>query len=88
MEMLKAQALHTVRARMAAYLLHAAGETDTFLLPETNAIIGLHVGTVREVVSRTLHTLHDTGAIDLRGRTVTLRDRDALRRIAEQGDLV
>lgn len=83
-EMLKAQALHTVRARMAAYLLHAAGETDTFVLPETNALIGLHVGTVREVVSRTLHTLHDAGAIVLRGRTVTLLDRDALRRIAEQ----
>ena len=86
MEMLKAQALHTVRARMAAYLLHASGEADTFTLPETNAVIGLHVGTVREVVSRTLHTLHDTGAIDLRGRTVTLLNRDVLRTVADQID--
>ena len=78
MEMLKAQALHTVRARISAYLLHAAGNADTFTLPETNAVIGLHVGTVREVVSRSLHTLHDIGAIDLQGRTVTILRRDLL----------
>jgi CRP-like cAMP-binding protein len=83
-EMLKAQSLHTVRARLAAYLLHAAGEDLTFPLPETNAAIGSHVGTVREVVSRTLHALEDEGAISIKGRTVTVRDRDALRRIAEQ----
>ena len=82
MEMLKAQALHTVRARIAAYLLHAAGDLDTFILPETNAGIGLHVGTVREVVSRTLHTLHDTGAIDLQGRSVTILRRDLLHQSA------
>ena len=83
MEMLKAQALHTVRARLAAYLLHAAGELNTFTLPETNASIGLHVGTVREVISRTLHTLHDEGAICLQGRTVTLLDRAQLSRLAD-----
>jgi CRP/FNR family transcriptional regulator len=82
-EMLKAQALHTVRARIAAYLLHAAGESDCFRLPETNAGIGGHVGTVREVVSRTLHALEDAGAIRLRGRAVTLLDRDLLRRIGQ-----
>ncbi len=83
MEMLKAQALHTVRARLAAYLLHAAGEADTFTLPETNASIGLHVGTVREVISRTLHTLDDEGVICLQGRTVTLLDRARLRSLAD-----
>lgn len=85
-EMLKAQALHTVRARLAAYLLSASGEQRTFSLGETNAVIGSHVGTVREVVSRTLHGLEDAGAIRLHGRTVTVLDADLLRRLSEQVD--
>lgn len=84
-EMLKAQTLHTVRARIAAYLLHAADQSGgTFALRESNATIGSHVGTVREVVSRTLHGLEDQGAIALHGRTVTVRDRALLARLAEQ----
>lgn len=85
-EMLKAQALHTVRSRLAAYLLNTAEDSRTFPLRETNAAIGSHVGTVREVVSRTLRALEDTGAVHLKGRTVTLLDREKLRRIAESGD--
>ncbi len=38
-ETLKAQALHTVHARLAAYLLHAANGERTFPLAETNAAI-------------------------------------------------
>jgi CRP/FNR family transcriptional regulator, dissimilatory nitrate respiration regulator len=83
-EMLKAQALHTVRSRIAAYLLHTAGEERTFPLSETNAAIGSHIGTVREVVSRTLHQLEDIGAIRIAGRTITLVNREILRQIAEQ----
>jgi len=85
-EMLKAQTLHTVRARIAAYLLHTAGDATEFPLHETNAVIGSHVGTVREVVSRTLHGLEDEGAIRLHGRTVITLDRTVLRRIADLED--
>jgi CRP-like cAMP-binding protein len=81
-EMLKAQALHTVRARFAAYLLAAAGEGESFPLPESNAGIAAHLGTVREVVSRTLHQFADLGYIAVRGRTVVLIDRDALTELA------
>ena len=81
-EMLKAQALHTVRARFAAYLLAAAGNNDTFALPETNAGIAAHLGTVREVVSRILHQFADLGYVCVRGRTVMLLDRAALARDA------
>lgn len=86
LEMLKAQTLHTVRARLADYLLHAAGDGIDFPLRETNEAIAGQVGTVREVVSRTLHALEDAGAIRIRGRWVTIRDREALRRIAERDE--
>jgi CRP/FNR family transcriptional regulator len=86
MEMLKAQTLHSVRARLAEYLLHAAGDEVTFPLRDTNEAIGSQVGTVREVVSRTLRSLEDAGAITLHGgRRVTIRDRAVLRQIAGQG---
>lgn len=81
-EMLKAQSLHTVRSRLASYLLQTAGSEFIFPLSETNAVIGSHVGTVREVVSRTLHSLEDEGAIRLQGRVVTICDSDVLQRIA------
>lgn len=85
MEMLEAQALHTVQARLADYLLsvQSMGEgLAAFTLPETNEAIASRLGTVREVVSRTLRSLQEVGAIDLRGRQVTVRDRASLCRIA------
>lgn len=81
-EMLKAQALHTVRARFAAYLLSASGTGESFSLPESNAGIAAHLGTVREVVSRTLHQFADLGYIAVRGRTVTITDRTTLAELA------
>lgn len=82
-EMLKASTLQNVRARIAAYLLQMADGSGTFTLTETNATIGSHIGTVREVVSRTLHLLEDDGLVILRGRTVTVVDRAALQNIAD-----
>ena len=86
MEMLKAQTLHSVRARLADYLLQKASDEVVFTLRETNEAIAGQVGTVREVISRTLHGLEDVGAITRRGRMITIRDRNILRRIAGHED--
>lgn len=86
MQMLEAQTLHSVRARLAAYLLTAAAGRSAFPLPETNEAIAGHLGTVREVVSRTLRSLKESGAVGLQGRLVCVRDSDALQRIAESSD--
>jgi len=84
--MIESQTLHTVRARLAAYLLHTANGRMTFPLEETNEAIGSQIGTVRDVVSRTLGSLKETGAITLRGRWVAIQDAESLRRIAEIED--
>lgn len=83
MQMLESQTLHSIRARLAAYLLTAAEGQASFPLPESNEAIAGHVGTVREVVSRTLRSLREAGVIALQGRHVCIRDCDALARIAE-----
>lgn len=83
MQMLEAQTLHSVRARLADYLLSVGRGRTEFALNETNEAIAGHIGTVREVVSRTLRSLKEDGLIALRGRTVTIREAEALRRIAD-----
>ena len=86
MQTVEAQALYTVRARLADYLLQEAAGQTVFRLVETNEEIGNRLGTVREVVSRTLRILADTGAITLNGREITVRDPETLRRIAASGE--
>ncbi len=84
MKMLEAQTLHTVQARLADYLLRTADGRDSFHLDETNEAIGSRIGTVRDVVSRTLHSLKERGAIDLNGRHIQILDLRLLARIAER----
>jgi len=86
MKMLEAQTLHTVQARLADYLLRTAAGRESFPLEETNEAIGSRIGTVREVVSRTLHSLKERGAIELRGRDIRIHDLPLLSRIAERED--
>jgi CRP-like cAMP-binding protein len=81
-QMVEAHSLHSVRARLAAYLLTVAASNDEFTLAETNEAIGSRIGTVREVVSRTLHSFKDAGVIHICGRRVQICDETALRRLA------
>jgi CRP/FNR family transcriptional regulator len=85
-QLVEAQSLHTVRARLASYLVEASEGRSQFTLAETNEEIGSHIGTVRDVVSRTLGGLRDANVIALNGRQVVIRDSVALRRIAEAFD--
>ncbi len=78
----EAQSLYTVRARLAAYLLEVGRGRTQFRLEETNEAISGHLGTVREVVSRTLQTLKEAQVIGLHGRWVEVLDGEELRRIA------
>lgn len=81
----EAQSLFTVRARLAAYLLEVMAGRTEFRLEDTNETISSHLGTVREVVSRTLRTLKEAKVIELRGRWVTVLDEAELRGIAGAG---
>lgn len=78
----EAQSLYTVRARLAAYLLDASRRRTVYRLEETNETISGQLGTVREVVSRTLRNLKEAKVIGLRGRWVEVLDWEELRRIA------
>lgn len=79
----EAQSLYSVRARLAVYLLETAHGRTQFRLEETNEAISGQLGTVREVVSRTLRTLKEAHLIGLQGRIVSILNAGELQRIAK-----
>ena len=70
--------LKDVRGRLAGLLLEMAGDGDTVDLSLTHQEIAARIGTVREIVSRTLGRMAHDGALRLRGRSVTIVDRTRL----------
>jgi CRP/FNR family transcriptional regulator len=80
-DMVEDLALHTVRTRLARFLLaHADGTQPSRRW--TQEEIATHIGTVRDVVGRTLRTFTDDGLIRReRGRLVVI-DRAGLERQA------
>jgi len=70
--------LKAVRERLADLLLEMAGEAETIELTLTNQEIAARIGTVREIVSRTLSRMAHEGALRLEGRTLILLDRSRL----------
>jgi len=88
LHMVEAQALHSVRARLAAYLLTQGKGRDSFRLEQTNEEIGGEIGTVRDVVSRTLRGLQDDHLLRIDGRTVYVLDRANMKRVASNNDMI
>jgi CRP/FNR family transcriptional regulator len=77
--------LREVPARLAAYLLHQAGEknSSTFDLDMSKGHLAGFLGSTREALSRALARLADQGLITMDNRTITIADRDRLQALAE-----
>lgn len=72
--------LRRVMARVARLILETE---DSIHLSQSQ--MAAMVGTAREMVNRSLHTLEDRGVISLEGPSIVVRDRDALAAIVESG---
>ncbi|MEP6572372.1 MAG: Crp/Fnr family transcriptional regulator [Gemmatimonadota bacterium] len=86
-ERLDRLAVHTVRARLAAFLLARRAESaeTVFELGRTQTAIAEELGTVREVVVRGLRSLRSRNIIRWEGRgRYAITDETALRSIAEE----
>jgi len=80
-DLVESLALYTVRTRLARFLL-SAGELERPPRRWTQQEIAAHIGTVREMVGRTLRGFIDEGWIRRqRGRLVII-DREGLMRVA------
>lgn len=79
-------ALRDVSQRLSEFVLkecEAAGTGDRIELSRSNQDIADAIGTVREVVSRTFRKLQSRGWLHKQGRTITILDRESLRRHAQ-----
>jgi CRP-like cAMP-binding protein len=70
--------LRDVRERLAKHFLDLAGDEDEVELPLTNQDIASRIGTVREIVSRTMSRMGQEGVIRVEGRTLRILDRRRL----------
>jgi CRP-like cAMP-binding protein len=79
-------ALHTVQGRLARLLLlqAEAAERGEEVLPLTQAEMAAHLGTVREMVGRTLKTFEALGFIALERGSIVIVDRQGLRERIEE----
>lgn len=73
-------ALHTVQGRLASLLLTRAeaAERGIPIPPMTQAEMANHLGTVREMISRTLKTFEGLGLIELKQGAIVVKDRKGL----------
>jgi CRP/FNR family transcriptional regulator len=87
-ELVDSLALKDVGQRLARLLLTEARLRGTRELDFSNQQLAARVGSVREVVSRTLARLAQNGMIDVdtRARGITVLDAEALERFAESGE--
>ncbi|NJM06298.1 Crp/Fnr family transcriptional regulator [Candidatus Gracilibacteria bacterium] len=78
-------ALHTVQGRLARLLLEqaAAAERGEAIASITQAQMAAHLGTVREMVGRTLKSFEELGLIRVDRSTISVIDREGLERQAE-----
>lgn len=75
--------LHEVPERVARYLLAQEKERGAcFTLDYTHAEIAAQLGTVREVITRTLNRFRKAGWIAMQDGRITVLDRDALQALA------
>lgn len=77
-----AVALRSPLQRLAEYLLAAAGPAGDGVLSETQGRIAAQIGTVREVVGRSLRRLEHQGVLSRDGRNFRILRRDELERLA------
>jgi CRP/FNR family cyclic AMP-dependent transcriptional regulator len=80
-DMVESLALHTVRARLARFLLDSVdGGTTGYRW--TQEAIAAEIGTVREMVGRSLRAFADAGWVRRERRRLLVLDREALEREA------
>ena len=76
--------LKEVPARLAAYLLQEAGPGDgsEVVLPFSKTELAHKIGTISATLSRNLRKFKELGLIEVKGRTIRLKDRRRLAAIA------
>lgn len=82
--------LKEVPGRLAAYLLYLSDSAggDTFIkLDIPKKILASLLGTIPETLSRIFHKMSNQGLIKIKGRTIMILDKNALKNVSLEGKL-
>ncbi len=82
-EQLEALVFKSIPSRLAALLLRLAGDGDE-VAGLTHQDLAEMIGTYRETTTQTLNDMKAQGILEIGRRRITIRDKDALREIAEK----
>lgn len=84
-QLIEQLSLKEVPQRLAAVLLAQAAEAraNAFRLKQTKRELAAQIGTVAATLSRAFAKLRASGLVEVRGRQITILDREALARLAE-----
>jgi CRP-like cAMP-binding protein len=89
-ELVESLSLREVGQRIAKLILEEAesrgsaeGSSVTFIQKLTHNQLAARIGTVREVVTRSILRMQAAGLIDVQGKTINVPDIDALRRYVD-----
>lgn len=80
--------LKEVPGRLAAYLIYLsdrAGEDTVIKLDIPKKILASFLGTIPETLSRIFYKMNSQGLIKLKGRTIKILDKEALKKISLEG---
>jgi len=83
-QMLEDLALHSVRGRLARFLLEVCTAEEGLSRRWTQDEIAARLGSVRDVIGRTLRAFADEGVISIDRQRIVVRDIEALRTVAEE----
>lgn len=75
-------ALHSLEARLARWLLHSRDRFESDELPLSHAFLSEMLGVRRTTVSLAAQTLQNAGVINYRRGKITISDRRGLQRVA------
>ncbi|MBQ9079515.1 MAG: Crp/Fnr family transcriptional regulator [Clostridia bacterium] len=73
--------LHSPERRIAAYLCATAERTGSAKVKTTHELIAKHVGTAREVVTRTLKKMSDDGILSAERGMIIIKDKSQLKNL-------
>lgn len=77
--------IHGRVADALLFLAHDIYQSDNFVMPLSRSDIGDFVHATRESVTRTLSHFKNEGIIDMKGKEITLRNKESLLRISRTG---
>lgn len=84
LNLIESLSLKEIPGRLATFLIHAMGDSETLDLSFTQRELAKMLGATPETLSRALKRMNEEGILEAKGRRIKVLDRKALKRLASE----